>query len=379
MISFLKKNLKKIFPDFFLKKAFLYYNILRIKTIDKIIFPELMRDENDFVLYRTGYPFKENKVEVESIKNPYVREKMREWYNWTQEEFILRVSALTIIEPLYGWGIEGKNKLNYFSLGISRTLHQKKPSLINLIFHTRKQTLPRCVSFRDTGEENYFHFFNDVLAKLYFLRKNNLIDLSVPLIISSKLYKRDYFQYFLEKTSIKNYNWHIQNEKTYIHASDAIFCKPITHRADIFNEILDELKIPEENLVQNKKIYLTRRKESLRFISNEKDLLPFLKEKKYEVIDSSELRFSEQMQLFSEVSHLIGVHGAGLTNMIFRRGGKMSVVELLSPYQKYLPFHYIMLSQMFNFNYKAIVGKESKAVTRGGFQIEKSDLLSDIS
>ncbi len=50
----------------------------------------------------------------------------------------------------------------------------------------------------------------------------------------------------------------------------------------------------------------------------------------YECVDASTLTVESQVRLFGQASHLAGVHGAGLTNLLWMKRGR-KVVEVLDP------------------------------------------------
>ena len=66
-----------------------------------------------------------------------------------------------------------------------------------------------------------------------------------------------------------------------------------------------------------KRIYVSRKLAVRRHLSNEDELLPLLKKHKFRKIYLEKLSVSEQVQLFRSASHVIAVHGAGLTNIVF--------------------------------------------------------------
>lgn len=83
------------------------------------------------------------------------------------------------------------------------------------------------------------------------------------------------------------------------------------------------------------KVYISRSMASKRRILNEEKLLECVDSYGFKVVHSEKLSFEEQIDLFSNVSQIIGAHGAGLTNMLF--SNHCSVVELFpgSPYTHY--------------------------------------------
>ena len=374
----LKTILKKNFPAPLLKKAFLIYNTIRIRTIDRILFPEYRIGQQQFLLYRQGYPFREGHINLDDLPAGRVKDYMNDWYNWTQEEFILEFNQVCWIEPRQGWAIIPPHKLLYYSLGISRTLFLPKPGL--LAFWKRKKviTLSRAISLRDTGEENYFHWFNDVLAKLFFLRRQDIAIDKIPVIIAKKLWDKPYFQYYYGQSALlQSLQWIIQDDE-YIRCESVIFCKPQTHRSDLWSDITAGLKLPDAQ-TPSRKIFLTRHKTRLRFIENSAEIEAICREQGYEIIDTDTMQPQQQVALFASVSHLVGIHGAGLTNMIFSRPG-CRVLELFPPPDLgYLPYHYILLARVRDFHYRAVIGGPPVTPFSGGFQVEAHEFAQALA
>ena len=375
-MQIIKTILKRIFPRPFLKEAFLIYNKVRIHTIDKVLFPEYLIDKDKFLEYRTGYPFRENKIKTDSIKDERVKQYMENWNSWTQEEYLLLLKTPCFIEPEYGWAIVPPNKLVYFSLGISRTPFQKKPDLRKFLRKRNVETLPLAISIRDTGEENYFHFFNDVLTKIFFLKSNGVDVENIPIIISSKLWEKTYFQlYYKQSSLLASIKWIVQDQQ-YIHCDSVYFCKPLTHRIDLWQLIITPFL--KEAKDKPRKIFITRSKNRLRFLENADQIENVFSSIGFEIIDADNYSTEDQIRIFSDAECIAGIHGAGLTNMVYRNG-VCKVFEIFPPpEQGYLPFHYIMLAQMKAFDYQAIIGEKGLVKYSGGFYVEPAKVREQL-
>ena len=366
-MNFVKNILKSILPATFLKEAFLVYNKARIVTIDKVLFPEFTISPHNFLVYRKGFPFRENEIDINSLHDGDVRKLMEYWHDWTQEEFLLILDRKCWIEPDLGWCIISPNKLVYYSLGISRTWFQRKPSLIRFLLRKNVIHFSKVISLRDTGEENYFHFYNDVLAKLFFLQVHGLDVTSVPVVVSSKLWQKEYFQFCCRRLPLlQTITWIVQ-ENQYISCDQVVLCKPITHDKFIWTSIFKPLLNPDQR--GTRRVFLTRGKSRLRFIENRDVIEMIAVSSGFSIVDTDQLSLADQSRLFSEVSILAGIHGAGLTNMAFRKGN-CRVLEIFPPATSgYLPFHYIMLAQMQGFFYQALIGEAGKRIYSGGFYL----------
>ena len=81
--------------------------------------------------------------------------------------------------------------------------------------------------------------------------------------------------------------------------------------------------------IQNhtKKIYVSRKKASVRKIENETEVINLLKKHGFEIVNAEELNFKQQVELFSQCKFLISIHGAALTNCLFMPE-RSKVIEL---------------------------------------------------
>lgn len=364
---FIKTILKKIFPVVFLKKTFLLYNRLRIRTIDRIIFPEFKFARSEFQFYREAYPFRENNVSLEGINDQDVLSYMNRWYDWTQLEYLVTVEHQCYIEPEHGWAIVPPNRLIYWSLGLSRTEFQKKPRFIKFLRKQKIISVSKAISLRDTGEENYFHFFNDVLAKIFFLQSNGISFEGARIIVSKKLWDKPYFQFYLQRSGqFMSLPWIVQDDE-YIKCDSAVFCKPLTHRIDIWQPMIRPLNSTRSG---QRKIFLTRARNRLRFLENDLEIINICKQHGLEIVDADDLTNDQQIELFSNCRLIAGIHGAGLTNMVFRKA-PCAVLEIFPPPDLgYLPFHYIMLAKMQGFEYQAVIGTTPEKKYSGGFYLD---------
>jgi hypothetical protein len=367
----LKKLLKSIFPITWLKASFVIYNSIRIRTIDKILFPEFKIDEALYALKRERPVYDDLNINEENFSEE-LRNKLKLWHNWTQDEYLLVFNQRCTIEPKYGWGLVG-TQLIYPSLGFSRADYLPKPSIVQLFF-SKKLTryYPQIISLRDTGEENYFHFYNDILAKLCFLEDHYTL-LDIPVLIAKKLYEKTYFQFYLKHSSfMQRITWVIQDDE-FITTDKAFFCKPLTHTKKYFERIVFSLQINTSPAAKLRKIFLYRNPKRLRYISNFEAVRTFCKAYGFDIIDTDALSVSEQMEWFGNASHVIGIHGAGLVNIIYGRHSIKKVVEIFPPWN-YAPFHYIMLSNIYGFEYDAVMGKKGPESSKGGFVIDMNEL-----
>jgi len=80
-----------------------------------------------------------------------------------------------------------------------------------------------------------------------------------------------------------------------------------------------------------RRLYISRAKAPLRRVLNEHEVEKLLGKYGFETILAEDLSYSQQTEIFSQASHVIGAHGAGLTNILFCNPG-LAVIELLNEY-----------------------------------------------
>ncbi len=364
--------LRFFFSRTFLKKSFLIYNKIKIDTWDRIFFKQLELPDSAFQIKEDKNPFLELDISIGTFSEE-VRTGLTLWCNpkWKQDQYLLQYNEAGWIEPKTGWALTFNRRLILPSLGFAHAPHVHKPSWAETYINKKHTVqLGDIISLRDTGEENYFHFFNDIISKILFLKDQSVELKEYTIVISESLFKKSYFQYYVANTFMRSLKWHIQKDE-WIMFKSAIFCKPYTHTKKYFVEEVNVIKRTAIG-TKERRIFLTRRSGTLRFINNSDAIYDLLKPYNFEMVDTSELSFSDQVELFSNTRHLIAVHGAGITNIIFRNGEALDLLEIV-PVSQYIPFHYMMLAKMYGYRYNITLG--SPIDGHGGFDVNPLDVL----
>lgn len=371
----LKTLLKKYLPLTLLRQVQLEYNKLRIKTVDKLLFPEQPFTQADFVVRHDDYPFRRYATATAHLDSRLRRQFEQENLSWTQDEYLLVYEQPCIIEPRYGWALSPANKLIYPSLGFSRVPYLGKPAAEAKTLRTAPlEEYAELVSLRDTGEENYYHFYNDILPKLFFLEETLHLSPQVPLLISKKLYERAYFQYFLAHPYLRDRHWVVQDQQ-YIRSRRTYFCKPFTHTPRYYGRILDMVRPSDLAAVDApaRRLFITRSPQRLRFVENNAEIAAICAEYGFEAVDFDDLTLPAQIQAISQARYVVGIHGAGLANMLYRSGRPLGLLEIYPP-ATYFPFHYILMANQLGYQYEGVVGQPGTKQFSGGFRVSPTEL-----
>ena len=93
------------------------------------------------------------------------------------------------------------------------------------------------------------------------------------------------------------------------------------------NLIRDSFSITKVKALR--RIYVSRSRQNIRKIANERDLIDLLTKLGFETIFFEDFTFEEQVKIMMETAVMISVHGANLTNMLFMNPGSL-VIELMN-------------------------------------------------
>lgn len=121
------------------------------------------------------------------------------------------------------------------------------------------------------------------------------------------------------------------------------------------------------------KIFIHRRSAAKRRIINEEEVLRIFTSFGFSIVEYELLSFMDQLKLSGTASVLAGVHGAGLTQMMFMSQGS-KVFELTTRIHEE-NFYYFSLSQVFSHAYYYQLCRPGSA----GTTIQDADLLVDES
>ena len=195
------------------------------------------------------------------------------------------------------------------------------------------------VLMSDIGESNYCHWLLDELPRLALL--DDRPDTSLIVAKSSFKWRReclDILRYYGDRIVVLDRDEALRAENLLVPNTQEIW-HPARKgssrvldwiRSSVGFEALAELR-PDSERVLPKRLYIGRGDASSRRLINEEGLLRVLRSAGFTSVTLSGLPVGEQFALFACADVIIGLHGAGLSNIVFCNQGT-SVLEIFSPY-----------------------------------------------
>lgn len=297
--------------------------------------------EKDEKYFKPAINSKAKETEIKTFKNITLNNEL-----FIKEGFKFKIS----IESFGGkWQDKVFNRPSYQTKNFIKNFLRRKREIKEALW---------CFDQFSTG--GYYHWVTEICPRLWVAKQYT--DPKLPLLVP---------QYFLDKWSFaesffKAFNREIITfkENEVIHVENLTFigqtggvmnCQPVSIHASttlLKNHYLKNEKITNEKV---ERIYISRNKSGKRTILNENEIIPILEEYGFRIIHSEEYTLEEQIQLFSNATHLLSIHGAGLTNMVFMPPNSKIIEIRHEEVNPMLNFFYA-LAHTFDMNYYYVFG-----------------------
>jgi hypothetical protein len=283
-----------------------------------------------------------------------------------QDDTIYRIEGDITVEPGYSLAFLPGRRLIDPIRGVH---HELVPSLIRTTLHQALaapvQRYDALLHFDGFLGKNLWHFFSDALHGLLLVDKSGLVPPDVPILIHRRIWDAPLAQLVLNRPPFQNRNWVVQDDRSWI--KTACLYKATATQA-YFRQSY-ELLAPLADKEPRRSIFLDRRSRYGRCVSNKAQLERILDKHGFETIFAEDLPYAEQIKLLAQVKNIIGIHGAGLTNLLFSDIPSIRCLEIL-PGSYIYPHYYWMLQMTGAGRYDAIVGSELDSNTN--FTIDPS-------
>lgn len=124
----------------------------------------------------------------------------------------------------------------------------------------------------------------------------------------------------------------------------------------------------------SRRLFISRADTTGRGLANFDELMPAFHRHGFEVVELSGMTFDAQVALFREASHVVGVHGAGLTNILFAPRD-CAVLEILPPLVATRA--YWILASAIGQRYSAVIADDATGIPRPDYKTWVHDYLNN--
>jgi len=231
-----------------------------------------------------------------------------------------------------------------------------------------------CSVIRITGvgvrQKNYYHVLVDSLPRLYLLNQPEYQNIDeIKLLFSSKPTTLERF--YIKKLAPKNVQITVIDNPESLYLIDKLIFPSYLSSADcgylpsVYIEYFRDKVLPKRESKKVNLIFISRIKASSRRLINEDEIFESLSPYGFERYILEDLSIEAQIELFYDAEYVVGIHGAGLTNILFSH--QIKVLELFP--SEFCELHYYYLAKSLGHTYGYCHGcypeSENKFISRG--------------
>ena len=192
------------------------------------------------------------------------------------------------------------------------------------LFFLPSEVLDSGIWITDEWSSEYFHWFTDALSRWLVAAVDHS---DLPVILPKEYSKFSYIQETLEILGIKPFFY---NKKRRLLVKELVVSSHVAptgnYDKNTITQIRSRFSVSSQTKA-SKNIYISRALASKRKVINEMALIKMLKGHHFEIHYAENYSIKQKIELLANAKYLLGLHGAGLTNMLFMPFGS-TVIEL---------------------------------------------------
>lgn len=223
--------------------------------------------------------------------------------------------------------------------------------------HTRRRRrIDDAIVLTGLWTDSYYHFLYEFVPKIEIIERAGLPP-DIPLVVPRAVADRKFFKEAVELGLFGDRNFIVQEpdetitgRRFYVVRADRHSQRQLGFPAERLGAMAD----PQARL----RLYVSRNGQAgtIRQILNEEELLAKLKPLEFQVVDPGTTTLAAQGELFSRASIVVGPHGAGLTNILFRKGAPMALVEMINDTTDTY-YHFLQIARLCGYFYRATLNR----------------------
>lgn len=185
-----------------------------------------------------------------------------------------------------------------------------------LLIAGKSKTITHAVWVTDRRSWEYFHWMTDALPRLIACKE--FTNPSHTIILPNKFKE---YSYITDSLNAFNIPVLFFNQSMKIKIQDLVLpshtALPGNYNKILINQLRALFLKPFKDLRPYRKIYISREKARKRKVGNEKAVVQLLMKYGYEPHCFEDYCLEKQIKLCAEAKSIVGLHGAGLTNILF--------------------------------------------------------------
>lgn len=276
------------------------------------------------------------------LKHHYALKDRDLEYNYIPPVKLYRMKNCSLMQPLYEVSINSKLLWESFHSKFATENYLFNNShQYRLISHQKSLDLqingPLFIIPHRWYDTNYYHWTIETLARfrVWQTTKKKVKNLK---ILMNRFKSNSFQDQWLKIMGINHEDCIFMDEDKNYHLENIFYCASVgTNHCSYSNVKLINQLVSEGNFENNSniertnqfsKIFVCRKKGSVRSIHNHDEVMKIMMDKGFQVIYSEDFTISEQIKIFYSAQYIVGIHGSGLANIIFAQSNS-HILELM--------------------------------------------------
>jgi capsular polysaccharide biosynthesis protein len=262
--------------------------------------------------------------------------------------------------------IHDSSRQYWYKVEENEALYRKFPA---------QQVIDKCIAVTTDGGGglNYWHWLFDILPRIYLLKHGDIWTKIDYFLVDKPL---DKMRLTLEIMGIEKGQVIYTEYNSSLRTNSVIVPQFISEKSRWIVDFLRSYFLPHklEKQIKVEKVYISRAKAKRRRIINEDQVLDYLLPLGYKPVYLEDLSFAEQISLFNNARYVIGLHGAGMTNIIWCESGSR-VLEIF-PSEPWRDCYWALANHAgLDYYYWCPVSPDENEILSNGFN---NDILIDV-
>ena len=199
-------------------------------------------------------------------------------------------------------------------VGRPASLREKSQLLAKVALRTTRH-VDKAVWITDDWSSNYFHWMTDALPRLEacadYINGHAVL---LPMAYSKIWFVQELLALLQIPAIYYDPAFPLSVNETLVPSHTA---PPGNYHKKFIHGLRSRLVVQDTNETSGNRIYISRRKAGKRGLTNEDEVQGILRQHGFKVHYMEDYCLLDQVEIMSEANMLVGLHGAGLTNMLF--------------------------------------------------------------
>lgn len=241
---------------------------------------------------------------------------------WFHNELVVTAENV-LVEAQYAYPIDGLRTI--IGAGIRTREHLPSPvPALKSYFLGEHESYDKAILLDGSMGANYAHFLSDVLPKLFLLEDYTTLD--CPILVGPTVFDKSMVQFVMNHTELKKLNWVKLTKPAKV--KELFIARPMPWDDEHWSRVKALFIKEDQPQSERKALFINRT--GTRTILNFDEIKKVLDKHGVEVLAPEKLDMRGQALEYNKATHVIGIHGAGMTNIFACNYKTTKVFELCS-------------------------------------------------